>query len=47
MAVIQEVADRNPDAVVVMPIRGEATERALYCARRVSFAIVPRGNISW
>lgn len=40
MTVIREVADRNPDAIVVMPIRGEAVEPALSYTRQKGIAVI-------
>jgi ABC-type sugar transport system substrate-binding protein len=40
MAVIREVSDRNPDALVVMPIQGEAVEPALSYAKKKGIPVV-------
>ncbi|MBN2325173.1 MAG: substrate-binding domain-containing protein [Spirochaetes bacterium] len=40
MSVIREVSDRDPDALVVMPIQGEAVEPALSYARKRGIPVV-------
>lgn len=40
MKVIREVVDRKPEAIIVMPIRGEAVEPALSFAREQGIAVI-------
>jgi ABC-type sugar transport system substrate-binding protein len=48
IAVIRDLVDRKPDALIVMPIRGEAVDSALAYARMRQVAVVPENcGESW